>query len=333
MSPPEPRPEKMPLMSHRSSRRDFLGAAVGVSAIGLGGGCSTAREQDAPLPPHRAAMKLSLSVRVAESFHDKEKSEMTLDELISLAKSVGYQAMCMRASQLGVHTPGERVQEAAEKIARSGLAVSMVTGDFAVPRNDEHGPDGLRHITPYLDLAETLGADLIRICMKKDEDIEWARKASDEAAERNIRLAHQAHSASLFETVAGSERVLKAVGRANFGIIYEPANWMLAGQNYGPETIKRLAAYIFNVYVQNHRLNPDGQAALTTWTKGRVPVDHIGIWDTGGVDFDSVFEGLHAIGYAGYVTVHQAFGGIMSITDAVTRSHQLLKAYSGGGPA
>ena len=321
------------MTSHRSSRRDFLGATVGLSAIGLGWGCSTTREQDAPLPPDKPTVKLSLSVRVAESFHNKEKSEMTLDELIALAKSAGYQAMCMRASQLGVHTPGERVKEAAEKIGRSGLAVSMVTGDFAVPRNDEHGPDGLRNITPYLDLAETLKAGLIRICMKKDEDIEWAQKASDEAAERNIRLAHQAHCASLFETVDGSERVLRAVGRANFGIIYEPANWMVAGQNYGPETIRRLAAYIFNVYVQNHRLNPDGQATLTTWTKGRVPVDHIGIWDTGGVDFDSVFEGLHAIGYHGYVTVHQAFGSIMSVTDAVTKSHEFLKVYSGDGPA
>ena len=321
------------MTSHRSSRRDFLGATVGLSAIGLGLDCSTTREQDAPLPPDKPTVKLSLSVRVAESFHNKEKSEMTLDELIALAKSAGYQAMCMRASQLGVHTPGERVKEAAEKIGRSGLAVSMVTGDFAVPRNDEHGPDGLRNITPYLDLAETLKAGLIRICMKKDEDIEWAQKASDEAAERNIRLAHQAHCASLFETVDGSERVLRAVGRANFGIIYEPANWMVAGQNYGPETIRRLAAYIFNVYVQNHRLNPDGQATLTTWTKGRVPVDHIGIWDTGGVDFDSVFEGLHAIGYHGYVTVHQAFGSIMSVTDAVTKSHEFLKVYSGDGPA
>ncbi len=321
------------MTSPRSSRRDFLGTTLGLSAIGLGGGCSTTREQDEAVPPDRPTMKLSLSVRVAESFHDKEKSEMTLDELISLAKSVGYEAMCMRASQVGVHTPQERAKEAAEKIRSRGLAVSMVTGDFAVPRNDEHGPDGLRNITPYLDLAETLGAELIRICMKKDEDIVWARKASDEAAERNIRLAHQAHCASPFETVAGSERVLRAVGRPNFGIIYEPANWMVVGQNYGPETIKRLAPYVFNVYVQNHRLNPDAEAKLTTWTKGQVPVDHIGIWDTGGVDFDSVFEGLYAIGYTGYVTVHQAFGGIMSVTDAATKSHEFLKAYASGGPA
>ena len=319
-------------MSHGSSRREFLDAAIGLSAISLGASCSTTSEPGAALSPRKPTMRLSLSVRVAESFDNKEKSEMTLDELISLAKSVGYQAMCMRASQLGIHTAGERVKEAAEEIGRGGLGVSMVTGDFAVPRNDEHGPDGLRNITPYLDLAESLGADLIRICMKKDEDIEWAQKASDEAAERNIRLAHQSHCASLFETVAGSERVLRAVGRANFGIIYEPANWMVAGQNYGPETIERLAASIFNVYVQNHRLNPESQAMLTTWTNGRVPVDHIGIWEAGGVDFDSVFEGLYAIGYAGYVTVHQAFGGIMSVTDAVTRSHEFLEAYSGGGP-
>ena len=91
------------------------------------------------------------------------------------------------------------------------------------------------------------------------------------------------------------------------------------------------APYIFNVYVQNHRLNPDAEPTLTTWSKGQVSVDHIGIWDTGGVDFDSVFEGLSAIGYAGYVTVHQAFGGIMSVTEAVTRSHEFLTTYSGGG--
>ena len=321
----------MRTMSRKSSRRDFLGATVGLSTISLGGGCSPTTEQDEALAPDKPTMKLSLSVRVAESFHNKEKSEMTLDELIALAKSTDYQAMCMRASQVGVHTPKERIKEAAEKIGGSGLAVSMVTGDFSVPRNDEHGPDGLRNITPYLDLAETLGADLIRICMKKDEDIEWAQKASDEAAERKIRLAHQSHCASLFETVDGSERVLRAVGRPNFGIIYEPANWMVAGQNYGPETIKRLAAYIFNAYVQNHRLNRDAEPTLTTWTKGQVSVDHIGIWDTGGVDFDSVFEGLSAIGYTGYVTVHQAFGGIMSVTDAVTKSHAFLTAYSGGG--
>ena len=192
----------------RPSRREFLKiarslVAVGLareSLVGLGAFSASAAQQKTPT----SSMKLSLSVRVAETFGSKEKSSMTIDQLIRLAKRYGYEALCMRASQAGVHTPAEVVRKMSAKIRAAGLAVSMVTGDFAVPRNDEHGPDGLRDITPYLGLAQAFGADLIRICMKKEEDIPWAQKASDEARERGIRLVHQAHCASLFETVEGS---------------------------------------------------------------------------------------------------------------------------------
>jgi sugar phosphate isomerase/epimerase len=270
-------------------------------------------------------MKMSLSVRVAEEFSNKEKTTRTIDELIALAKSCGYEALCMRASQAGIQTEAGRVQEIAEKIKAAGLAVSMVTGDFAVPNNNEEGPQCLRRITPYLDLAERFGASLIRVCMKNDGDIEWARRAADEARERRIRLAHQSHCSSLFETVDGSEKVLKAIGRENFGLIYEPANWMVAGQPYGRATVLRLRPYIFNFYIQNHRLNPAGKAKLETWTKGPVPLDHIGVWEEGGVDAGSVFAGLHVIGYGGYITVHQAFGDVMPVDDAVRRSYAFLK--------
>lgn len=270
-------------------------------------------------------MKLSLSVRIAESFASKEKSTMTLDELIELATSIGYEALCMRASQGGIHTPSEALREMKRKVDRAGLRISMVTGDFAVPRNDEHGPDGLRNITPYLDLAEILGSDLIRVCMKVDADIEWAQRAADEARERGIRLAHQSHLGSLFETVEGSHRVLLAVDRENFGIIYEPANWMLSSQDYGAPAIRKLSSWIFNVYVQNHRLNPNGEASLETRTRGRVRFDHIGLWDAGGVDSEEVFEALHEVGYQGFVTVHQAFAGIMSPAEAARKSYEYLQ--------
>lgn len=270
-------------------------------------------------------MKLSLSVRVAESFFDKRNSEMTLDELIAMAKRFGYEALCMRASQLGTHSPPEEVAEARAKIDAAGLRVSMVTGDFAVPSNNEEGPMLLRNITPYLDLADALGSDLIRVCMKKDEDIEFAQKSSDEAAERGIRLAHQSHCASLFETVEGSLRVLEAVARPNFGIIYEPANWFVAGEDYGHESIRKMAPYLFNFYIQNHRLTPDGVTKITTWTQGPVPVDHIGVWEEGGVDVDAVFDAMHEVGYTGYLTVHQAFGDVMPVEEAVRKSYEHLK--------
>jgi sugar phosphate isomerase/epimerase len=272
------------------------------------------------------AMKLSLSVRVAEEFFNKEKTTMTLDQLVAMARRYHFDALCMRASQVGVQSTQNTLKDARRKIDAAGLRVSMVTGDFAVPSNNDHGPDLLRNITPHLDLAETLGADLIRVCMKKDEDIVHAQRASDEARERKIRLAHQSHCASLFETVDGSLRVLKAVGRPNFGIVYEPANWLISGQEYGRQTIKRLQPYLFNVYVQNHRLTPNGSAAIQTWNRGKVRLDHIGIWEKGGVNYDEVAAGLKEIGYHGYVTIHQAFGDVMPVDEAVRRSREYLGA-------
>ena len=314
-------------MRDESTRRSFMGAAIGWA------GLTACSPSDVPEPKSESTapatsagrMKLSLSVRVAEKFDNKRESSLTIEQLTQLAKHNGYEALCMRASQAGTHTDPAVVKTISGKIHDAGLAVSMVTGDFFVPQNDEHGPDGLRNITPYLDLAAAFGSDLIRVCMKKAEDIEWAAKAADEAKERGIRLAHQAHNASLFETVEGSVDVLKKVGRENFGIIYEPANWFVAGEDYGKNGILAVRDHISNVYVQNHRLNPRGAAMLNTWGKGKVGVDHIGLWDEGGVNFEEVFETLHGIDYRGYVTVHQAFEGVMSVEDAIRRSYEYLR--------
>lgn len=289
-------------------RRTFLSSACGVSL---------AQAFD-------ASVKLSLSVRVAEEFFNKEKSTMTLDQLIEIARKHRFHALCMRASQLGVQTSPEGLRQGKAKISAAGLKVSMATTNFAVPGNNEQGPDLLRNIGPHLHLAETLGADLIRVCMKKDDDIPAAQRASDQALERKIRLAHQSHFASLFETVDNSLRVLKAVGRPNFGIIYEPANWLLTGQDYGRETLRKLQPWLFNVYVQNHRLTPDGKASLVTWNRGKVALDHIGIWDKGGVNYQEVAAGLRDVGYSGYVTIHQAFGDLMPVDEAVRRSREYL---------
>lgn len=271
-------------------------------------------------------MKLSLSVRVAENASKKDATH-TFVQLTELAAELGYEAMCMRASQVGIHSPLEQITAARKQANKHNLTISMVTGDFPVPLNNEQGPDGLQNITPYLDLTELLGSDLIRIAMKVEADLVWAQRASDEAAERGIRLAHQSHTQSLFETVEGSIDVLKRVGRKNFGIIYEPANLDLCGQDYGVETLERFSPYLFNVYLQNHIRRPEGKTVLYTWIQGNVPHDPIRLQDEGGIDFPEVFRGLEVIGYDGYVTVHQAFREIMEPEDAAEQSFTYLKPF------
>ena len=234
-------------------------------------------------------MKLSVSARIVEKFRDKRQADLGLVELADLAASAGYSALCMRASQLGTQTPIDQVHEQYQLLVQRGLEVSMVTGDFPIPENTDDGPQALRNIAPYLDLAAALHCDLMRIAMKTEEDIQWAQRAADEANERGIRLAHQCHTASLFERVDDSLDVLTRVGRPNFGIIYEPAN-------------------------------------LTTWCGGEVAFDQIPIWETGGLDFQPIFTTLAEIDYTGYVTVHQAFAGLRGPDEAARSSARWLRS-------
>jgi sugar phosphate isomerase/epimerase len=267
--------------------------------------------------------KLSLSVRIAEAAC-KTRLNVPFPELVQLAVQFGYQAICMRASAGGIGTPPAELQRMRAEVERAGLIVSMVTADADVPLNNAHGPDSLRDIGPSLDVAEALGATLIRVCLKQPSDIQHARRAADQAAARGIRLAHQCHTTTLFETIDRSLQVLAEINRPNFGLIYEPANLMLCGQPYGKEALQRLRPYLMNVYVQNHRLDPVGPVALETWCLGERRFHHIPIWEPGGVDFPTVIAGLRDIGYDGFITVHQAYGELMGPREAAEATAQYL---------
>ena len=251
-------------------------------------------------------MQLSLSVRIAEEFLSKEKASMPIEELAGLAKRCGYESLCMRASQVGVQSSPDEIQSVVKCLAKNDLSVSMVTGDFDTVYNNENGPSVLRGITPYLRLAKRLGAPRIRVALKQESDISHAQRAADEAVEYGIQLVHQCHTLSLFETVESIERTLMAIDRPNFGLVYEPANLEICGQDYGVDTIERLGKWVFNVYLQNQVLKLDGSVTLPTWYAGDVSFDLISVHSSGGIDFGRVFSGLKAIDYDGTITVHQS---------------------------
>ncbi len=249
-------------------------------------------------------MKLSLSVRVAESFTNKRISTVPFPELARTAAQAGYAALCLRASVVSIDDDEAKRAAIRTTLQDCHLAVSMVTGDFMVPENSVAGPSCLRHITPYLDLCADMGSDLIRVCIKYADDIAWAQRAADEARERAIRLAHQCHTASRFETVDQSLEVLQQINRPNFGLIYEPANLALCGQSYGPDTLARFAPHLFNVYLQNHAPDPAGTLVMPTWSQGKVPSTLYRFPDAAGIDMPGVILALKQVGYAGYVTLH-----------------------------
>jgi sugar phosphate isomerase/epimerase len=273
---------------------------------------------------------LSLSVRIAEGFLSKEQAMMDLPSVAHLAREAGYQTLCMRGSQLNVRTDREVVATAASALREADLGVTMVTGDFDIVYNNDNGPRCLRGISPYLDLATALGALMVRVALRKEDDIAHARRAADEAAERGIRLVHQCHIQSLFETVEGIVSTLRAIDRPNFGLIFEAANLELCGQDYGPETVRRLSPWIFNVYLQNQRLHPEGRVTLETWTRGAVRFDVMPIAESGGIDFGRVFDALAAAGYVGPITVHQSAPESGSALEAARSTAGFLRTHCRG---
>ncbi|MEE3372768.1 MAG: sugar phosphate isomerase/epimerase [Planctomycetota bacterium] len=273
-------------------------------------------------------MKLSLSVRVAEAL-SKTSLNVPFGDILVLAVEHGYQGICLRASAGGVQTPHSELLAMRRQVEDAGLVVSMVTADFDVPLNNAQGPMSLKDIGPSLDVAEALGCDLIRVCLKQQSDIEHAQRAADLAAARNIRLANQCHTTTLFEQVEQSVEVLEQIGRDNFGIIYEPANLLLCGEDYDEAAIRRLAPFLMNAYVQNHRLDPAGPESLETWCLGDRRFHHIPLWEEGGVDFQRVVDGLQASGYDGFFTVHQAYAHLMGPAEAAQRSAEYLRSLGG----
>ncbi len=252
------------------------------------------------------SIKLSLSVRIAEGFLSKEIPTMPLEQVADIALEAGYKAICMRASQIGVQSSAMEVAAATKALEARNLPVSMVTGNFDIVYNNDAGPEALRNITPHLELAKSLEAPMVRVALKTKDDIPAAREAANRAEGEGIRLVHQCHNQSFFETVDQIEETLAAIDHPNFGLIFEPANLELCGEAYGAEVVRRLAPWICNVYLQNQHIHAAGAITLAPWCCGPVNFDIIPIHQQGGIDFPSVIRELKEINYEGPLTVHQS---------------------------
>ncbi|HLX43741.1 MAG TPA: TIM barrel protein [Bryobacteraceae bacterium] len=331
------------------NRRAFLSTTLMAAAA--------ARAVRAALP----RIKLSLSGRISEPIGDVPNLKpLTYDEFLHIAKNTGYDAICIRPLQCNISTPLEQMVEMARKTRETGLKVSMVTCDNDQPPNNDCAPFALLNITPRLNMAEIFGTKLIRCQIKRPEQLGWAQRACDEAKERGLWITHLSHPDTLFGNVEDAIDCLKRINRPNFGLTYEPVNWMYNPKGYGREVIKSVAPWIINVYAQNQKVqaatpvngfppaigNPE-QASIETClitTGRRLPAVQRGsaapatggaaynlaLWEPGGINFDTVFQGLHEIGYTGYFTVHSRTSQANPPLDLATKSFAFLKPYSDG---
>src|SRR5581483_4432612 len=70
-----------------------------------------------------------------------------------------------------------------------------------------------------------------------------------------------------FSNVDDAVDSLRKINRSNFGLTYEPVNWMPTHKGYGPDAIKAIAPWLFNVYSQNEKA-PSGAPAAAAGRGG-----------------------------------------------------------------
>jgi len=203
---------------------------------------------------------------------------------------------------------------------QAGLTISMVSPDYNVAANNDRAADCLRNITPYLTVAEIFGCDMVRVGVKKEEDIPFAQRAADEARERKIRLVHHAEYRTMFATFEETMSTLKAINRKNFGFVHDECQWMVNTKDYRADQMgdkmKAIRPWLWNVYVKNQpREGSDPN-------RPEIPMA-----DKGGVDWDRHFDALNAIGYTGYITVHERTAPGSTWQQAIPLNYGFLKPY------
>ena len=250
---------------------------------------------------------------------------MPIEALAPMARAAGFAGLSMRASALSVGSTVERVRQVRALLDREGLAVSMVMGNVALAANTPDARECLANIAPHLDLAERLGARLVRVMLQQPEDIAAAQRAADEAAERGMSLAQQTHWGTLCETIDQSIEVVRQVGRANFGITLEPANLLACGDDIGPAAIARIAPHLVNVYIQSIRLDPDGAHRFHTRRRRTVRLSYVPLDDPSGIAARPLIESLAAAGYDGWITVHQPLRDGQAVPQAIAEAARVFR--------
>jgi len=272
-------------------------------------------------------MKISISSRITEQSNNKEKSFLSLDSFIKLASKNKFDGISLRPSMISTHSSKYLVNQAQELFKVNNMKVSMITSNIHLAKNDELASDILKNITPTLDLAEKLKTSLIRIMIKNSDDIFYAKKALDEAKERNLKLLQQTHWGTLAETLDETVTLIKTINRQNFGITFEPANLMACGSGFNNNALNQLLPHTENFYFQNIILDKKGKHIFPTTHNGDVKVKYVSLDNSKGLNVFSFLDFLKEKKYDKWFTIHQPLLEDQTVEVAIENASKLFLQY------
>ncbi len=253
-----------------------------------------------------------------------------LAEAIQIAAAIGYQGMEIfgTAKHLPVDVKDDKVQATARLLGDAGMeAVTLCTyvGRFA-ERSDEECQQEIEAFKRYMDIADTLGCDLIRVIPggpndpTEARDDHWYRCAHYISQCCDLALGHAIgvvieNNWGLAATVDSTLELIYLVDRPNLGINYDPGNLYRMGKYYAVEALERLGDLVWNVQVKD----ADKRTGEDIWQL---------LLGEGDVDYESIVGWLQESEYEGYLSAecHREPDEQMSAVDIARHEYDALRS-------
>ena len=238
-------------------------------------------------------MKLCLSARAWAV--PGGKYSITVEEMIRIAKEIGYDGITLRRGQLDETTPEAEAERIRDLLRKYDASCWFLTGASV---NDEAG---FRSLCTIIDRAALVGAPVVQPSVRDEAEVPWMQRSADYAASRNVALAPQLHNHTRHENAEQAAALADRVGRKGFGVAFEGSHLILQQREVRDgAAVRLLGKRILSVCVQDYRLaagEADAGSYDGTPFKPCLPDD------PRGVDLPDVFAALKEVGYDGFVTV------------------------------
>jgi len=239
-------------------------------------------------------MKLCLSGFLFERGY--RTCDLEFPDFIAVARQSGFDGVELRRTQIHVGTPLKDVCRMRRIVDDHGVFVSCMESR-GLPGEEPGRSD---FFNALVERAALMGSQLIKIGASEDLDVAWYRQAADKASQHDIRLGSNNHVGSVFETVEGSQDVLRRVGHDGYGLLYDCLHLWVCGGDY-VKAIGQLSPHVLNVIV--HAVRPSGARDVPDITRDGGQFVSTTIDDPRSQDWCSVFAALRRTGYDGLVTV------------------------------
>jgi sugar phosphate isomerase/epimerase len=240
-----------------------------------------------------------------------------LEEAAKAAAEIGYDGLELQARS---HIPPESTREDISRIkdvVRShGLEVPVIysnlSGGYARGTAEESRKKA-DLIERYAEWASEIGASMIchspggpapdqAEAADYERAADWISRVAEALSRYRVRLIMEIHHGGLVETVDSSLRLMSLIPKDNVGLILDPGNMAIAGDDYGANAVKRLGHHLFHVHSKDVLFFDSKPADQPTGQyKGRIFA--VGLMGHGSVDHRPAYEALIKNGYTGYVSL------------------------------